>query len=121
MKKLENKVAVVIGGNSGIGLATAKKYAEQGAKVAITGRNKATVDSAVIEIGHGAIGIVADISKIENINTTYEKINEYLGNIDVLVVNAGPVIPRSMQMWLAPAFIIAFGMVNGWTRVRPRR
>ena len=54
MKKLENKVAVVIGGNSGIGLSVAKLFAAQGAKVAITGRNQKTLDRAVSEIAHDA-------------------------------------------------------------------
>jgi NAD(P)-dependent dehydrogenase (short-subunit alcohol dehydrogenase family) len=89
MKKLENKVAVITGGNSGIGLATAKLFAEQGASVAITGRNQTTVDSAVKEIGSAAIGIVGDVSGLTNIDEAYKRVNEAFGKIDVLVVNAG--------------------------------
>ncbi|MDB5003272.1 MAG: short-chain dehydrogenase [Mucilaginibacter sp.] len=89
MKKLENKVTVVTGGNSGIGLATAKLYAAQGAKVTITGRNQTTLDAAVAEIGHGAIGLVSDVSDLKNITGVYEKVTEIFGKIDVLVVNAG--------------------------------
>jgi NAD(P)-dependent dehydrogenase (short-subunit alcohol dehydrogenase family) len=89
MKKLENKVAVITGGNSGIGLATAKLFAEQGASVAITGRNKTTVDTAVKDIGSAAIGIVGDVSDLINIDKAYKKVNETFGKIDVLVVNAG--------------------------------
>ncbi|MDB5006447.1 MAG: short-chain dehydrogenase [Mucilaginibacter sp.] len=89
MKKLENKVAVITGGNSGIGLATAKLFAEQGASVAITGRNKTTVDTAVKDIGSAAIGIVGDVSDLTNIDKAYKKVNETFGKIDVLVVNAG--------------------------------
>jgi NAD(P)-dependent dehydrogenase (short-subunit alcohol dehydrogenase family) len=89
MKKLENKVAVVTGGNSGIGLATAKLYAAQGAKVAITGRNKATLDTAVAEIGEGAIGIAADVADLSTITPAYDQVVNVLGKIDVLVVNAG--------------------------------
>jgi len=89
MKKLENKVAVVTGGNSGIGLATAKLFAEQGAKVAITGRNQSTLNTAVTEIGNNAIGLVSDVSDLKNITGVYEKVNETFGKIDVLVVNAG--------------------------------
>ena len=93
MKKLENKVAVVTGGNSGIGLAAAKLYAAQGAKVAITGRNKTTLlDTAVAEIGNGAIGLVSDVSDLKNIASTYQKVTETFGKIDVLVVNAGVAI-----------------------------
>jgi NAD(P)-dependent dehydrogenase (short-subunit alcohol dehydrogenase family) len=104
MKKLENKVAVVIGGNSGIGLATAKLYAGQGAKVAITGRNKATVDSAAFEVGHGAIGIVGDISDLKNIENTYKTIDKHLGKIDVLVVNAGVFIAAPLADYTEEMF-----------------
>lgn len=89
MKKLENKVAVVTGGNSGIGLATAKLYVAQGAKVAITGRNKTTIDAAVAEIGGDIIGIVSDVSDLDSITKSYEQATQAFGKIDVLVVNAG--------------------------------
>lgn len=89
MKKLENKVAVVTGGNSGIGLATAQLFAVQGAKVAITGRNQETLNEAINQIGHGAIAITSDVSDLNNINAQYKKIGDILGNIDVLVINAG--------------------------------
>src|ERR1700712_3774858 len=87
--KLENKVAVVTGGNSGIGLATAKLFAENGAKVAIIGRNQTTIDNAVSEIGHGSIGVASDVSDLKNIDNQYAQISEKFGKIDVLVVNAG--------------------------------
>ncbi len=89
MKKLENKVAVVTGGNSGIGLATAILFAEQGAKVAITGRNQTTLKSATDTIGQGAIGILSDVSDLNSIKKSYEEVSEKFGKIDVLVVNAG--------------------------------
>ena len=89
MKKLEGKVAVITGGNSGIGLATAVLFAKQGAKVTITGRNKATVDSAVREIGHGSHGLVGDVSDVRNIEKTYAAVKDSFGKIDVLVINAG--------------------------------
>ena len=89
MKKLTNKVAVVTGGNSGIGLATAKLFAAQGAKVAITGRNKASIDAAVTAVGNDAIGIVSDVAELKNIDAQYTQIADKLGKIDVLVVNAG--------------------------------
>lgn len=89
MKKLENKVAVITGGNSGIGLSTAILFAKQGAKVAVTGRNQASLESAVQLIGNDAIGIVSDVSDLKNIDNAYEQVNEQLGKIDVLIVNAG--------------------------------
>jgi len=88
--KLENKIAVVAGGNSGIGLATAKLFAEQGAKVAITGRNQTTINSAVVAIGHQSIGLVSDIANISGIGGVYERITtSFGGKIDILIVNAG--------------------------------
>jgi NAD(P)-dependent dehydrogenase (short-subunit alcohol dehydrogenase family) len=89
MKKLANKVAVITGGSSGIGLSRAILYAEQGAKVVITGRDQSSIDAAVAAIGHGAIGLASDVSSLENIDKLYKTINEKLGNIDVLVINAG--------------------------------
>jgi NAD(P)-dependent dehydrogenase (short-subunit alcohol dehydrogenase family) len=89
MGRLENKVAVITGGNSGIGLSTAVEFAAEGAKVAISGRNQVTLDAAVKEIGHGAIGIKADVAKLTDIDATYKQVHETFGNIDVLVVNAG--------------------------------
>lgn len=89
MKKLENKVAVITGGNSGIGLATAVLFAEQGAKVAITGRNQATLTSVAETIGEEAISIVSDVSDLNSIKNAYQEVSAKLGKIDVLVVNAG--------------------------------
>ena len=90
MKKLANKIAVVTGGNSGIGFATAKLFAQEGAKVAITGRNPQTIKSAVEEIGNGAVGVVSDAGNIDGLSDTYQDItNKLEGKIDVLVVNAG--------------------------------
>ncbi len=89
MKKLANKIAVVTGGNSGIGLSTAKLFAEQGAKVTITGRNRETLDSAVAQIGNSALGLVSDASNLEHIDQLYATVAKHFGKIDILVVNAG--------------------------------
>jgi NAD(P)-dependent dehydrogenase (short-subunit alcohol dehydrogenase family) len=89
MKKLENKVAVITGGNSGIGLATAILFADEDAKVAITGRDPQTLASAIIEIGHGAIGLVSDATNISQLDKHYKSIYQSFGNIDILVINAG--------------------------------
>ena len=87
--KLENKIAIITGGNSGIGLATAKLFVKEGAKVIITGRNQEALDSAVSEIGGDIIAIKSDTSKLEDINSLYEEIREKFGRIDVLFLNAG--------------------------------
>jgi len=104
MKKLENKVAVVTGGNSGIGLATAILFANQGAKVAITGRDQSTLDSAVSEIGHSAIGIRNDVSNVDQIDAAYQQVAETFGKIDVLVVNAGIYIPGTLADYTEDQF-----------------
>ena len=89
MKKLENKVAVITGGNSGLGLAAAALFAQEGAKVAITGRNKATLDTAVAHIGGDTLGLVSDLAAVDSLAKTYAEIESAFGKIDVLVVNAG--------------------------------
>jgi hypothetical protein len=88
-RKLEGKVAVVTGGSSGIGLATAKRFASEGAQVVITGRRKAELDAAVHEIGAGAIGIQVDSSKLADLDRLYHQVKFEKGRIDVLFVNAG--------------------------------
>jgi NAD(P)-dependent dehydrogenase (short-subunit alcohol dehydrogenase family) len=89
MKRLEGKVAVVTGGNSGIGLASAKRLQEEGAKVAIAGRSQKTLDEAVKSIGNGVLAIQADVSRLEDIDKIYSTVQKKLGKIDVLFVNAG--------------------------------
>jgi NAD(P)-dependent dehydrogenase (short-subunit alcohol dehydrogenase family) len=89
MKRLEGKVAVVTGGNSGIGLATAKRLQEEGAKVAISGRSKKTLDEAVKTIGNGVLAVQSDVSKLGDLDKLYSEVSQKLGKIDVLFVNAG--------------------------------
>jgi len=88
-RKLENKVAVITGGNSGIGLSTAKLFQAEGARVVITGRRQDVVDSAVKEIGGDTAGFKSDASKLDDITALYEKVKERFGKIDVLFLNAG--------------------------------
>ena len=89
MKRLEGKVAVVTGGNSGIGLATAKRLQDEGARVAISGRNQQTLDEAVNTIGNGVLAVQADVSKLTDVDKLYAQVSKKLGKIDVLFVNAG--------------------------------
>ncbi|HVH59149.1 MAG TPA: SDR family oxidoreductase [Candidatus Sulfotelmatobacter sp.] len=89
MKRLEGKVAVVTGGNSGIGLATARRFQLEGARVAISGRNKKTLDEAVKAIGNGGLAIQADVAKLADLDKLYTEISKKMGKIDVLFVNAG--------------------------------
>src|SRR5271163_2024037 len=89
MKRLEGKVAVVTGGNSGIGLATAKRLQEEGARVAISGRSKKTLDEAVQVIGNGVVAVQSDVASLPDIDKFFSEISRKLGKIDVLFVNAG--------------------------------
>ncbi len=89
MGRLEGKVAVVTGGNSGIGLATAKRFQQEGARVVISGRSKKTLDEAVRTIGNGVLSIQADVSSLADLDRLYKEVSNKLGKIDVLFVNAG--------------------------------
>src|SRR5947207_8679593 len=89
MKRFEGKVAVLTGGNSGIGVATAKRLQEEGARVASSGRNKNTLDGAAKAIGNGVLAVQSDVSKLADVDKLYKEVSEKLGKIDVLFVNAG--------------------------------
>ena len=87
--KLAGKVAVVTGGNSGIGLATAKRFVEEGAFVYITGRRKEELDAAVKEIGRNVAAVAGDVSKLADLDRLYETVKREKGRVDVLFANAG--------------------------------
>ncbi|WJH37943.1 SDR family oxidoreductase (plasmid) [Aliirhizobium terrae] len=87
--RLANKIAVVTGATSGIGLATAKLFAAEGARVYITGRRESALSQAVAEIGHGAVGIQADSAKNDDLDMLFARVKSEQGRVDTLVVNAG--------------------------------
>jgi NAD(P)-dependent dehydrogenase (short-subunit alcohol dehydrogenase family) len=87
--RFSGKNVVVIGGNSGIGLAAARAFAQEGAQVVITGRSPQTLDSAAQEIGHDAIAIRSDVGDVAQITALFKQLGPQLGHIDVLFVNAG--------------------------------
>jgi NAD(P)-dependent dehydrogenase (short-subunit alcohol dehydrogenase family) len=87
--KLEGKIALVTGGTSGIGLATAKQFVQEGAYVFITGRRKDVLDNAVKEIGGNVSGIQADASSLADLDKLFAEIKEKKGRLDVLFANAG--------------------------------
>jgi NAD(P)-dependent dehydrogenase (short-subunit alcohol dehydrogenase family) len=89
MKKLKNKVAVVTGGSSGIGLATAKKFLEEGAFVYITGRKQAELDKAVKELGSNITAVQGDISNLDDLDKLFKLVKEEKGSLDIVVANAG--------------------------------
>jgi NAD(P)-dependent dehydrogenase (short-subunit alcohol dehydrogenase family) len=87
--RLDGKIAVITGGNSGIGFATAQLFVKEGAYVFITGRRQSEVDKAVREIGKNAVGVQGDVSKLEDLDRLYETVRQQQGYIDVLFANAG--------------------------------
>ncbi|MBB3659423.1 NAD(P)-dependent dehydrogenase (short-subunit alcohol dehydrogenase family) [Rhizobium sp. BK650] len=89
MRSLEGKIAVITGGNSGIGKATARRFAEEGAQVLITGRRQDVVEAAAAEIGHQALGVCGDVSQIDFHQRLAETVRRKFGAIDIYVANAG--------------------------------
>jgi NAD(P)-dependent dehydrogenase (short-subunit alcohol dehydrogenase family) len=87
--KLKGKVAVVTGGTSGIGLAIAKEFLAEGARVAVNGRDWRRMDPALIALGEGAIGIPGDVTQVEDLRQLFEEAEAKLGRIDIVVANAG--------------------------------
>ncbi|MET7246382.1 SDR family oxidoreductase [Methylobacterium sp. EM32] len=87
--KLTDKVAVVTGGTSGIGLATARLFAQEGARVFVAGRRRAELDAAVAAIGPAATGVQADTSKLADLDRLVAQVRAEAGRIDVLFANAG--------------------------------
>jgi NAD(P)-dependent dehydrogenase (short-subunit alcohol dehydrogenase family) len=89
MGKLDGKIAVVTGGSSGIGLATAKRFVADGAYVFITGRRKSELDAAVADIGENISAVQADVSKLSDLDSLFAVVRQAKGRIDVLFANAG--------------------------------
>jgi NAD(P)-dependent dehydrogenase (short-subunit alcohol dehydrogenase family) len=89
MNKLEGKVALVTGGNSGIGLATAKRFVNEGAYVFITGRRDAELAAAVKEIGKNVTGVPGDVSNLGDLDRLFAQIKAEKGKLDVVFANAG--------------------------------
>jgi NAD(P)-dependent dehydrogenase (short-subunit alcohol dehydrogenase family) len=89
MGRLDGKVAVITGANSGIGLASAKRFAQEGARVFMTGRRQAELDVSVAEVGHGARGVQGDVASLADLDHLYDVVRAEAGRIDVLFVNAG--------------------------------
>lgn len=89
MGKLDGKIAVITGGNSGIGLATAKRFVQEGAYVFITGRTQAKLDEAVKQVGSNVTGVQGDVSKLTDLDRLYEQIKKEKGKLDIVFANAG--------------------------------
>jgi NAD(P)-dependent dehydrogenase (short-subunit alcohol dehydrogenase family) len=89
MSRFTNKVVVITGGTSGIGLAAARQFVKEGANVVVTGRNSRSVSDAQKELGAKGIAISADVTKSTDLDTLFKQVREKYGQIDVLYVNAG--------------------------------
>jgi NAD(P)-dependent dehydrogenase (short-subunit alcohol dehydrogenase family) len=89
MSRFTNKVVVVTGGTSGIGLATARQFVKEGANVVVTGRNLGSVRDAQEELGANGVAIVADVTKAADLDSLFNQVRERYGWIDILYVNAG--------------------------------
>lgn len=89
MSSLEGKVAVVTGGNSGIGLATAREFHANGAKVVISGRDRETLEEVSRQLGHNVLAFPSDVTKLSEIEQLMERAYETFGKLDVVFVNAG--------------------------------
>jgi NAD(P)-dependent dehydrogenase (short-subunit alcohol dehydrogenase family) len=89
MTRFKDKVVVVTGGSDGIGLATAKAFAAEGAKVYVTGRRRERLDAAVSEIGGDTVGVQGDVGKLADLDRLYERIARDHGRVDVVFANAG--------------------------------
>jgi NAD(P)-dependent dehydrogenase (short-subunit alcohol dehydrogenase family) len=95
MPALQGKVAVITGGNSGIGLATAKRFVQEGAYVFITGRRKAELDKAVAEIGSNVTAVQGDVANPDDLDRLYKEVAVKKGKVDVLFANAAVVEPTA--------------------------
>src|SRR6266481_2487233 len=93
MGKLEGKIALITGGNSGIGLATAKQFVNEGAHVFITGRRASELAVAVKEIGRNVTGVQGDVSNLGDLDRLFAQITREKGNLDIVFANAGAALP----------------------------
>jgi NAD(P)-dependent dehydrogenase (short-subunit alcohol dehydrogenase family) len=89
MARLDGKVAVITGGSSGIGLATAKTFVDEGAYVFITGRRQSELDKARAAIGRNVSTVQGDVAKLEDLDRLFGRVKAEKGGLDVLVVSAG--------------------------------
>ncbi len=110
MNRLKDKCALITGGTSGIGLETARRFLAEGARVAITGTNPATLESARKELGSDVLIIASDASDVAAQKTLAETIRGAFGGLDILFVNAGAAVLRPVDQWDEAAFDRSFAI-----------
>ena len=88
-KKLKDKIALITGGTEGIGLATAKLFAKEGAYVFITGRRQKELDDAVKALGSNVYGVQGDVAKLDDLDRLYDTVSNVKGRLDIVFANAG--------------------------------
>src|SRR6202045_388682 len=88
-KKLRDKIALITGGTEGLGLATAKLFAKEGAYVFITGRRQKELDDAVKALGSNVYGVQGDVAKLDDLDRLYEIVSKVKGRLDIVFANAG--------------------------------
>jgi NADPH:quinone reductase-like Zn-dependent oxidoreductase len=96
--KLNGKIAVITGGNSGIGLATAKRFVAEGAYVFITGRRQAELNAAVKEVGKNVTAVQGDVAKLSDLDRLYDIVKRTTGQVDIVFANAGVAWPSSLLL-----------------------
>lgn len=111
MNRLKGKVALITGGNSGIGLASAELFASEGAQVIVTARRQDVLEEAVKRIGHGAIGVQGDVADLEHHKALAETVRDRFGVLDIYIANAG-IITISPSSEVSPASYDAHFNVN---------
>lgn len=110
MSRLQGKVAVITGGSSGIGLATARRFVKEGAYVYIVGRRQAELDRAREQIGGNVSTIQGDVRKLEDLDRLYARVQSEKGKIDILVANSGVVEPQKFAETTESNFDNTFGV-----------
>ena len=110
MSRLKNKVAVITGGTSGMGLATAKRFVEEGAFVYITGRRQTELDKAVSLIGRSVAAVQGDVSNLADLDRLYAKVAREKGKIDILFAGAGIVDPQLLAETTEESFDKVFAI-----------
>ncbi|MDR8732088.1 SDR family NAD(P)-dependent oxidoreductase [Burkholderia pseudomultivorans] len=97
MNKLSNRTAVITGGSSGIGLATAQRFVDEGAYVFIVGRRQAELDKAVQQIGRNVVGVQADVTRLDDLDRLFSIVKEQRGKLDVLFANSGSIEHSTLE------------------------